>query len=381
MLSAAPLHITARTVITIGKMPFYTSYPKDEYTLLKKPIQQAIQRVLDSGLYVLGPEVAAFEKEFATYSDLEYCIGVGNGTEALFLALVALGIGPGDEVITTPMTAAYSAFAPIYAGATPVFVDVHPDTFEIDETKLERAITKRTKAIIPVHLFGQPCNIEAIMKIAKRHKLKVIEDCCQAHGAQVGKRRVGTYGDIACYSFYPTKNLGGIGDGGAILTNSKALAAKVRLLHNGHQTSKYYHTAVGYNTRLDELQAAILRVKLAHLDQLIAKRQQVAAWYDAWLDDSKVIKPVVSKHVRHVYHLYVIQLKERDQLQQRLAKVGIITQVHYPWPLHKLPAFAFLKKHYSLPHSERLSRQVLSLPMYPGLTKANVRQICKIVNQ
>ncbi|MBI4407199.1 MAG: DegT/DnrJ/EryC1/StrS family aminotransferase [Candidatus Kerfeldbacteria bacterium] len=362
-------------------MPLYTSYPKDEYTLLKKPIQQAIQRVLDSGIYVLGKEVASFEQDFAHYSGLQYAIGVGNGTDALFLSLKALEIGPGDEVITTPMTAAYSAFSVVYAGATPVFVDVHPDTFEIDETQLERAITKRTKAIIPVHLFGQPCNIVAIMKVAKRHKLKVIEDCCQAHGAMVGKRRVGTFGDLACYSFYPTKNLGGIGDGGAVLTNNKGLAAKIRLLHNGHQTSKYYHTAVGHNTRLDELQAAILRVKLGHLDQFIAKRQQVAAWYDAWLDGTTVTKPVVTKGVRHVYHLYVVRSKQRDRLQQTLAKAGIITQVHYPWPLHKLPAFDFLEKTYRLPHSELISQQALSLPMYPGLTRANVRQICKIVNQ
>ena len=361
-------------------MPLYTSYPKDEYTLLKKLIQQAIQRVLDSGLYVLGPEVVAFEREFSYYCDLKYCIGVGNGTDALFLSLKALGIGPGDEVITTPMTAAYTAFAIMYCGATPVFVDVHSDTFEIDETKIEQAITKRTKAIIPVHLFGQPCHIQSVMQIAKRHKLKVIEDCCQAHGAQVGKRRVGTFGDVACYSFYPTKNLGGIGDGGAILTNNKTLAKKIRLLHNGHQTSKYYHTAVGYNTRLDELQAAILRVKLAQLDQLLKKRQLIASWYDQGLDSRKVVKPIVSKNVRHVYHLYVIRSKQRNALQRYLAKAGINTQVHYPWPLHKLPAFASLKKKYYLPHSEQMSQEALSLPMYPGLTQADVRKICTIVN-
>lgn len=361
-------------------MPLYTAYPKDEYTLLKKPIQQAVQRVLESGVYVLGKEVTAFEQEFADYCDLKYCVGVGNGTEALWISLLALGIGPGDEVMTTPMTAAYTAFAIQYTGATPVFVDVHPDTFEIDETQLERAITKRTKAIIPVHLFGQPCNIAAIMQIAKRHKLKVIEDCCQAHGAQVGQRRVGTFGDIACYSFYPTKNLGGIGDGGAILTNNKALAAKIRLLHNGHQTSKYYHTALGYNSRLDELQAAILRVKLQHLDQLIAKRQLIASWYDQYLDDAVVVKPAVRNNVRHVYHLYVIQSKQRDHLQKVLAKNNIFTQVHYPWPLHKLPAFAGLKKKYHFPHSEFMSKQALSLPMYPGLTAADIKTVVAIIN-
>ncbi|EKD79470.1 MAG: hypothetical protein ACD_41C00061G0003, partial [uncultured bacterium] len=329
---------------------------------------------------VLGPEVSAFENEFAKYCDLKYCTGVGNGTEALFLALVALGIGPGDEVITTPMTAAYTAFAIIYAGATPVFVDVHSDTYEIDETKIESAITKRTKAIIPVHLFGQPCNIQAITQIAKRHQLKVIEDCCQAHGAQVGKRRVGTFGDVACYSFYPTKNLGGIGDGGAILTNNRSLADKIRLLHNGHQTTKYYHTAVGYNTRLDELQAAILRVKLAHLDQLIAQRQAVAALYDELLDDRVVVKPTVTKTVRHVFHLYVIRSQHRDALQKQLAQAGVMTQVHYPWPLHQLPAFKFLKKKYNLPASEQMSREVLSLPIYPGLTKPSIKKITALIN-
>lgn len=361
-------------------MPLYTSYPKDEYTLLRKPIQAAIQRVLESGVYVLGKEVTAFEEEFAEYSNLRYCIGVNNGTEALFFALHALGIGPGDEVITTPITAAYSAFSVIYTGATPVFVDIHPDTFNIDETQLEQAITKRTKAIIPVHLFGQPCNIEAIMRIAKKHKLKVIEDCCQAHGAQVGRRRVGTFGDVACYSFYPTKNLGAIGDGGAILTNNKTLAEKLRLLHNGHQTSKYYHTDVGYNSRLDELQAAILRVKLKHLDEFIERRQAIAAMYDQLLGE-QVVKPVVSRTVRHVFHLYVIRSRQRDRLQQRLAKAGIITQVHYPWPLHRLPAFRFLKRKYRLPVSEQMSRQALSLPMYPGLRERDVRRISTIVNQ
>lgn len=379
-----PSLTTANTVPIIGNMlkvmPLYTSYPKDEYTLFKQPIQQAMQRVLDSGIYVLGKEVATFEQEFASYSQLKYAIGVGNGTDALFLSLKALGIGSGDEVITTAMTAAYTAFVVVYAGATPVFVDIHPDTYEIDETKLEQAITKRTKAIIPVHLFGQPCNIQAIMNIAKRHKLKVIEDCCQAHGAQVGNRRVGTFGDVACYSFYPTKNLGGIGDGGAILTHTKALAEKIRLLHNGHQTSKYYHTAVGYNSRLDEMQAAILRVKLNHLDQFIAKRQQIASWYDQYLDDAVVVKPVVRNHVRHVYHLYVIQSKQRDRLQKVLAKNNIFTQVHYPWPLHKLPAFSSLKKKYRLPHSELMSKKALSLPIYPGLNQRSVKRIADIIN-
>lgn len=359
-------------------MALYTSYPKDEYTLLKKEINRAIQQVLDSGLYVLGPQVTQFEQEFAQYIGTKYCVGVGNGTEALFLALKALDIGPGDEVITTPFTAAYTAFAIIYAGAKPVFVDIRPDTFNIDETAIARAITKRTKAIIPVHLFGQPANIVQIQKIAKQHKLYVIEDCCQAHHAAVGQRTVGTFGDIACFSFYPTKNLGAIGDGGAVVTNNKKLADRIQLLHNGHQTTKYYHTALGYNTRLDEIQAAILRVKLRHLNVLIEKRQTIAKYYDGMITADHIIKPTVVPNVRHVFHLYVIRTAKRDQLQKRLAAENIHTQVHYPWPLHRLPAFAFLKTK-SLPISEQAARESLSLPMYPGLTKTAVRKIVQIV--
>lgn len=362
-------------------MALYTSYPKKEYLLMRKSIDAAIRRVLESGIYILGQEVASFEKEFAHYCGLRYGVGVGNGTEALTLSLRALNIGAGDEVITTPITAAYTAFAAIYNGATPVFVDIHPDTFVIDETQLEAAITKRTRAIIPVHLFGQPANMHAIMAVANRHKLYVIEDCCQAHGARIGNRRVGTFGDITCYSFYPTKNLGGIGDGGAALTNSRKLIDTIRLLRDGHQTTKYYHTAVGYNTRLDELQAAILRVKLKHLDKLIAKRQAIAALYDRLLDGEKVVKPVVKRGVRHVFHLYVIRSKKRDFLRQQLRNAGVMTQVHYPWPLHRLPAFAFLKKRYHLPESEKMAKEALSLPIYPGLSVSNIKKVARIVNQ
>ncbi len=362
-------------------MSLYTSYPKDEYTLLSKDIKKAIADVLDSGLYVLGPQVSAFEKEFAHYANRKYAIGVGNGTEALFLALQAFKIGKGDEVITSPFTAAYTAFSIIYSGATPVFVDIDPDTFNLDTCQLERAVTRRTKAIIPVHLFGQACDIAGVIKVARRHNLKVIEDCCQAHGAKVGGRMVGTFGDIACYSFYPTKNLGAIGDGGAVVTNDKLVAEKISMLHNGHQTTKYYHTAVGYNSRLDEMQAAILRIKLRQLDKFIQKRQTIAQWYNQEINNPKIKKPVIQGNRRHVFHLYVIQTQQRDALQKQLAAAGIITQVHYPWPLHKLPAFKFLRRRYHLPISERLSRQSLSLPMYPGLTQTDVKRICTIINQ
>lgn len=362
-------------------MPTYTSFPKNEYDLVKSEIQVAIQRVLDSGMYVLGQEVTAFEQEFAKYIGRKYCVGVNNGTDALTLALRALHIGPGDEVITTPFTAAYTALSIIYVGAKPVFVDIDPATYNIDASKIAKAITKRTKAIIPVHLFGQPADMASIMLIARKHKLKVIEDACQAHGAQVGKRKVGTFGDIACFSFYPTKNLGGIGDGGAIVTNNTALAKKIDLLRNGHQTKKYYHTEVGYNTRLDEVQAAILRIKLKNLPTFIAQRQAVAKTYDTDIADAKVVKPTVLKGMKHVYHLYVIRHPKRDAVLRALAKYDIHVQVHYPWSLHKLPAFkSVVRKNLSLPISELASKQVMSLPIYPGLTAKQIQTVVKAVN-
>lgn len=362
-------------------MPIYTSYPKNEYDLVKTDINTAIQRVFNSGIYVLGPEVTAFEQEFAKYVGVKHCVGMNNGTDALTLALRALHIGPGDEVITTPFTAAYTALSIMYVGAKPVFVDIDPETYTIDATKIEAAITKRTKAIIPVHLFGQPADMAKIMPIARKHKLKVIEDACQAHGAQVGKRKVGTFGDITCFSFYPTKNLGGIGDGGAIVTNNSPLAKKLDLLHNGHQTKKYYHTEVGYNTRLDEIQAAILRVKLKNLPAFISQRQAIAKAYDNGITHSTIVKPVVANGMKHVYHLYVIRHPKRDQVMKLLAKQDIHVQIHYPWPLHKLPAFkSVVPKNIKLPVSELASKQVLSLPIYPGLATRDINHVISAVN-
>lgn len=361
-------------------MSLYTSFPYNEYHLVKGDIERAIQKVLKSGVYVLGETVGQFEAEFANYIGVNHCIGVANGTDALFLALKALNIGVGDEVITTPFTAAFTALAIAATGAKPVFVDIEPDTFTINPLLIEKAITKRTKAIMPVHLFGKPANIPAIMKLAKQHKLKVIEDACQAHGAELNGKRVGTFGDVACYSFYPTKNLGGIGDGGAIVTNNKALAEKIRLLRLGGQTKKYYHTILGYNSRLDEIQAAILRVKLQHLDEFISMRQEIARQYDTTLADTNLVLPVHPDNERHVFHLYVVRTNKRDQLQTSLAKHDVITQVHYPWPLHKLPAFNYLPKK-SLPVSERAAKTALSLPIYPGLKKIEVQKIVDLIQK
>ena len=360
-------------------MPIYTSYPKNEYDLLKKEIDAALKKVLKRGVYILGEEVERFEQEFAEYIGAVHCIGVSSGTDALFLALKALGIGPGDEVITTSFTAAFTAFAVVYTGAKPVFVDINPDTYNIDELAIEQVISKRTKAIIPVHLFGQPANIKKIVEVARRNRLYVVEDACQAHGAKVGNKQVGTFGDIACFSFYPTKNLGAIGDGGAIVTDNKRIADKVRLLRNGHQTKKYYHTATGYNCRLDELQAAILRVKLRYVEGFIEERRTIAGNYNNLITAPHIIKPFTKNNVRHVVHLYVIRTPKRNQLLKLLAKNNIFTQVHYPWPIHKLPAFKILPE-LSLPVSEMASKQVLSLPVYPGLSSKDIKKIIDIIN-
>lgn len=360
-------------------MPIYTSFPKNEYDLLKKEIDAAIKKVMQSGVYILGEEVERFEQEFARYIGATHCIGVSSGTDALFLALKALGIGPGDEVVTTTFSAAFTAFAIVYTGAKPVFVDINPDTYNIDESAIEQVINERTKAILPVHLYGHPAGIKKIIQIARRNRLYVVEDACQAHGAKVGNQPVGTFGDIACFSFYPTKNLGAIGDGGAVVTDNKRIADMVRLLRNGSQTKKYYHTAIGYNCRLDELQAAILRVKLRYLDRFIEERKGIAARYNELITSPRITKPAVEGNVQHAFHLYVIGAPNRNKLRDMLAEKDIFAQVHYPWPLHKLPAFSYLPKQ-SLPISERISRQVLSLPLTYGLNSRAIRKIAKVIN-
>ena len=363
-------------------MPLYTSFPKKEYELIKENIHDAIERVLESGIYILGKEVQAFEKEFAEYIGTKHCVSVGNGTDALFLALKALGIGQGDEVITTPLTAAFTSLPVLATGATPVFVDINLHTYNIDETLIESAITPKTKALLPVHLFGQPANIEAISKIAQEHQLFLIEDACQAHGASWNSQKIGTFGDISCFSFYPTKNLGAIGDGGVIVTNNAKLADEINILNVGGQTKKYYHIKPGYNSRLDELQAAILRTKLQKLDDWISLRQNIAAQYDAGITNPLIIKPTRSPEAKHVFHLYVIRVKDgkRDSLQVKLAENDIHTQVHYPWPLHLLPAFQTNTRYSTLPIAEEASQSILSLPIYPGLGDEDVQHIIDIVN-
>ena len=353
---------------------------KAQYQSIKDEIDAAVLGVMESGQFVLGPNVKALEAEVAEYVGCRYGIGVASGTDALRLALTALGIGPGDEVITTPFTFVATANTISHTGARPVFVDIDPRTFNIAPAAVEAAITQRTKAIVPVHLYGQPAEMSAIMDIARRHNLYVIEDCAQAIGAEENGRRVGSFGDVACFSFYPTKNLGAYGDGGMVTTNHPQIAERVDVLRRHGGKTKYYHEVLGFNSRLDEIQAALLRVKLRHLDHWQAQRRRVAARYDELLAALDVETPFVRAGVTHVYHQYTIRTPRRDALRQFLKDRGIGTMVYYPLPLH-------LQKMYqdlgyvegSLPASEGAAREVLSLPMYPELTEEQIQRVVEAI--
>lgn len=349
---------------------------KLQYQALKVELDEAVRSVLESGWFILGKNVSAFETEFAAYCGATNAVGVGNGTDALQLALMACGVGPGDEVITVPNSATFTALAISAVGAIPKFVDIHPESYNMDPSALESAIGPRTTAIIPVHLYGQPADMDAILAIARRHKLVVIEDAAQAHGALYRERRVGTLGDAGCFSFYPSKNLGAFGDGGMVITNRAEVAEKVRMLRNGGQKSRYDHQLLGVNSRLDELQAAILRVKLRYLDRWNDRRRHIAALYTALLGDSQVEPPLEMPQVKHVYHLYVVRCPKRDTLQKYLAEQGVETAVHYPTPIHLQEAYRWLNfSQGTFPVTERYAAQVLSLPIYPELTDTQVRQI------
>ncbi len=354
-----------------------------QYATIKDETDAAIHRVLDSGWFILGAEVTAFEREFADYCGVAHAIGVGNGTDALMLALKALDIGPGDEVITVPMTAAFGAFAITINGATPVFVDIEPGTANLDPALLEQAITPRTKAIMPVHLYGQAADLGAIIAIAERHGIPVVEDAAQAHGALHDGKRVGSIGRIAGFSFYPSKNLGAAGDGGAVTTNDAALAERVRMLRNGGQRGKYEHMIQGVNSRLDEMQAAVLRVKLPHLDAWNAARRHLAHRYDELLAGSGVELPEERPGAApegHVWHLYAVRHPRRDALAAHLKERGIGTAVHYPTALHLQPAFASLGLAVgAFPVAERQARDELSLPLYPELTADAVTYVADAV--
>ena len=351
-----------------------------QYESIKSEIDDATARVLKGGWFILGPEVTAFEKEFAAYIGAPHAIGVGSGTEAIHLALLALGVGAGDEVITVPNTAVATVAAIELTGARAVLCDVRPDSMLIDVEKLARAITPRTKAIIPVHLFGQSADLDPILELARAKNIFVLEDCAQAHGATYRGKRVGAYGDIAAFSFYPTKNLGAYGDGGAIVTRDAKLAERVNLLRQYGWRERYTSDIKGMNSRLDELQAAVLRVKLRHLDAWNAARRERAALYTELL--RTVTPPREMAYGQHVYHLYVIQSPNRQSLIAHLQARGIGTAIQYPHTIHLQPAYANLGyREGSLPVSEKLAREILSLPLYPELSLDDVRAVAQAVNE
>ena len=352
------------------------SNPTSGYLACKNEIDSAIKRVLESGWYILGGEVKTFEEEFAKYIGVDFGIGVNSGTDAIALALRAVEIGAGDEVITVSHTAVATVAAIEMTGAKAVMVDVEEDYYTLDPSKIEAAITSRTKAIIPVHLYGQPADLDSIFKIAKKHNLRVIEDCAQAHGAVYKNRRVGSFGDMACFSFYPTKNLGAIGDGGMVVTNNAELAERTTMIRQYGWKERYISQFAGLNSRLDELQAAILRVKLAHLDNDNAKRIRIAEMYNKQFGGMDLILPKKRGNCTHVYHLYVVRTKKRDEMLRYLKQKGIGAAIHYPLPVHLQPAYNQGQK---LAVTENLSKEILSLPMYPELSDSDVQIIIDAV--
>lgn len=351
-----------------------------EYQTIKDPINTAITGVLNRSDYVLGQAVRDFEAAFADYCQAAHAVGVDSGYSALELILKAYGVGPGDEVITAANTFIATALAISNCGAHPVFVDMDPQTYNLDPTKLEAAITPATRAIIPVHLYGQPADMDPIMAIARKHGLRVIEDACQAHGARYKGRRTGSLGDAAAFSFYPSKNLGAYGDGGMIVTNDQHVAEQARLLRNLGQPAKYQHQVKGYNHRLDTMQAAILCVKLPHLDAGNTARRDAAAAYNELLADSPVVTPEAATWAEHVYHLYVIRVNDREALQAQLNEAGVATGIHYPIPIHLQPAYAELNhKPGDFPVTEKYAAQILSLPMYPGISQEAVEYTANLI--
>ncbi|MGD9048786.1 MAG: DegT/DnrJ/EryC1/StrS family aminotransferase [Anaerolineae bacterium] len=352
-----------------------------EYDRIRSEIDTAVARVLQRGWFILGEEGQAFETEWASYCEVAHAVGVGNGTDAIHLALRAAGIGPGDEVVVPALTAAFTALAVSMAGARPVFADVDPTTHTLDPAAFEAAITPSTAAVIPVHLYGCPADMEPIVRIARQHNLLVLEDAAQAHGARYGGRRVGGLGDVAAFSFYPTKNLGAYGDGGALVTEDPALAEKARMLRHGGQRRTYEHELPGVNSRLDEIQAAILRVKLQYLDAWSERRRSLAACYSAGLQDlAGLALPITPAGAEHVFHLYVVRTSLRDALRDYLAGTGVSTGVHYPKSVHLQEAFASLGyAEGSCPNAEAAASQVVSLPIFPQLSYHEVEQVARMI--
>ena len=354
---------------------------QSQYRGIKSEIDAAIGRVLDSAQFILGDEVAGFERDFAQYCQASETVAVNSGTSALHLALLAAGIGPGDEVITVPFTFVATVSAIGYTGARAVFVDIEPDYFTIDPSKIEAAITPRTRAIMPVHLYGQPADMDPILDIARRHRLTVIEDAAQAHGAEYHGRRCGSLAEIAGFSFYPGKNLGAYGEGGAVTTLRADVAATCRTLRDWGQEKKYEHRLKGFNYRMDGIQGAILRVKLRHLESWTEQRRQVAAWYGETLDPEIVRLPKARPGCRHVYHVFAVRTDDRDRLRDVLGAQGIQTGIHYPIPVHLQQAHADLGYHAGdFPTAEAVAREVLSLPIFPEMTREQVETVASVVS-
>jgi dTDP-4-amino-4,6-dideoxygalactose transaminase len=355
---------------------------KEQHGELEQELNAVFKRVLSNASFVLGPEVKEFEEAFARYLGCEHCIAVNSGTAALHLGLLALGVSPGDEVITVPHTFIATAEAISAVGARPVFVDVDPVSHTMDPAQAESAITPRTRALLPVHLYGQPADMDPLLAIADRHGLAVVEDACQAHGAEYKGRKAGTLGKAGCFSFYPSKNLGCCGEGGAMVTNDANLAERVRMLRDHGSIRKYEHALPGYNFRMEGIQGAVLALKLQYLDLWNEQRRARAAQYNRLLGHCGVITPTEMPYARHVYHLYVILSHHREALREQMAQNGIETGLHYPVPLHLQEAYRFLGyRPGDFPVSERLAKQVLSLPMFAGLSTESVEYVANVVRQ
>jgi len=354
---------------------------KAHYETIKEEIDKAVAKVIDSTNFILGPEVQALEQETASYCQTKFAIGVASGTDALELTLVACGISAGDEVITTPFSFIATADTIVRAGAKPVFADILSDSFNIDPEKIEEKINSKTKAIMPVHLFGQPAEMSKIMDIAREHGLKVIEDCAQAIGAESNSKRVGSFGDTGCLSFFPSKNLGCFGDGGMVVTNSKEIAENIRLLRKHGIKDKYNSSVIGFNSRLDELQAAVLKVKLKYLDKWTEKRQKVASIYESLLKDSLVKTSLTASSIRHVYNQYTIKTSNRDELFKWLKEKEIGAAIYYPAPFHLQDVFAYLGyKKGDFPEAEKAAKEVISLPIYPELTEEQIKEVVSAID-
>jgi len=352
-----------------------------QYRLLKEEIDKAIQDVLNSSQFILGPNCRELEKEIAAYQGVSHAIGVANGTDALLLALEACGIGPGDEVITTPFTFIATAEVIALAGAAPVFADILPDTFNIDPREVEKKITRKTRAVIPVHLFGMPADMDPIMDLCRRKGVRVIEDCAQSFGAEYRGRKTGSFGDCGCFSFFPSKNLACCGDGGMVVTEDPGIAERIRLLRNHGSRAKYMHGIIGHNSRLDEIQAAVLRVKLKRIDAFNEGRRKAAGLYRRYITGKDVRLPGEREESRHVYHQFTVRSALRDRIAARLNKNGVSTAIYYPVPLHRQEVFSGMKQSAeNLPCADACAREVLSLPMFPELSEEEIRLISSIVN-